>query len=92
MTAVLTEQDMNSALGILLCVSMIHQSSDVPRIRRLSVVSKYSTEIVFRYASPILVENQSLRSDAVECFLSVLKSTGLYTDVRVIVKRRIESG
>ncbi len=75
--------DMNSALTILLFAVLISQLPTAPKIRRLSVTSNYSTEVIFRYASPVLIENEPLKTDAVECFVSRLKATGLFTDVRV---------
>jgi hypothetical protein len=77
---------MNRFIATLL-LAAISTHSPAAKIRRLSVVSNYSTEIVFKYASPILIENEPLKAGAVGCFIAKLKSTGLFTDVVVGLKR-----
>src|SRR5262249_15140740 len=72
--------------GVFVVVLALNQSPDTPRVRRLSVVSKYSTEIVFNYGYRIFVEGEPIKHGVVECFISQLKSTGLFTDVQVEVK------
>ena len=73
-------------LATLLLIPTLLQSSAAPKVRRLSVLSPFSTEIVFKYSYPIFIENQPLRRGAVECFVSRLKSTGMFTDAKVELK------
>ena len=78
---------MNAFLAAsILVITLIQSAEPPPRVRRLSVVSKYSTEIVFKYGYRSFVENEPVKQDAVECFISTLKSTGLFTEVSVDLK------
>src|SRR4051812_2062650 len=77
---------MNGCLAVFLLMNTFFQSTDEPKVRHLSVISNYSTEIVFKYAYPIFIENEPVKNGAIECFSSQLKSTGLLTNVQVTLK------
>ena len=77
---------MNTLLLASLLVVTLTQSAEPPRVRRLSVVSNYSTEIVFNYGYSSFVDSEPVKEGAIDCFVSTLKSTGLFTDVLVDLK------
>ncbi|MEW6131530.1 MAG: hypothetical protein AB1757_31175 [Acidobacteriota bacterium] len=90
---------MNHLLVISFLVSTFYQSSemvkvtffqsaDMPKVWRIIVFTKDPAEIVFEYAWQTMPENQPLKKYAVECFISNLKSTGLFTNVKVDQKLR----
>lgn len=76
---------MNTSTICLLIISIL-QAPEAPKVRRLSVISHYSSELVFHYARPVFVVDEGVKDGAIECFKSSLKSTGLFTDVQVTLK------
>jgi hypothetical protein len=68
--------------------SVFLQSPENPNIYRLLILTKDPGEIVLEYAWHVMPEQMPLKKGAVECFTSQLKSTGLFSDVKVDVKPR----
>jgi outer membrane protein assembly factor BamA len=59
------------------------QAGGQPIVNRHYVNTPYSTDILYEYAQASAPERQPLREGAVNCLVSSLKETGLFTDVRV---------
>jgi hypothetical protein len=62
------------------------QASTKPRVNRIFVESPYNASIIFEYANASIPEDQPLRDGAIDCLVSELQSTGLFTDVRITLK------
>ncbi len=73
-------------LRILLGFSVFLAASQGPtnlQVNRIFVESPYNASIVFEYANAAIPEDQPLMNGAIDCLISELKSTGLFTDLRV---------
>lgn len=62
------------------------RASDQMRVSRLYVNTPHDTNIIYMYAGAAFPEGEPLKDEAVKCFVSELKATGLFTDVRVALK------
>jgi hypothetical protein len=62
------------------------QAANKPRVNRIFVESPYNASIIFEYANASIPEDQPLKDGAIDCLVSELKSTGLFTDVRITLK------
>jgi hypothetical protein len=59
------------------------QQPDLPRVRRVEAITKYSAEIVLQDLPVIFPDDQPISDGAVECYISAMKSTGLFKDIKV---------
>jgi len=83
---------MVNALFVLALLIAPFQDSSQLMVGRLYVNTPYATSIVYSYAGAAFPEGEPVKDGAVECFISELKSTGLFTDVRVTLKPIENSG
>jgi hypothetical protein len=77
-------------LAFSLFVAPFQDSQDL-KVGSIFVNSPYNNGIIFAYAHASIPEDEPLREGALECFVSELKATRLFTDVRVELKP-IEDG
>lgn len=74
---------------ILLTCSILvapFQASQDSKVGWIFVNSSYNNRIIFEYAHAAIPEDMLLPEGAVDCLLSELKGTGLFTDVRAELK------
>jgi len=59
------------------------QQPDLPRVRGVEAITKYSAEIVLQDLPVIFPDDQPISDGAVECYISAMESTGLFKDIKV---------
>jgi hypothetical protein len=76
------------AMGFLVMSLQAHKDMKVGRIY---VNTQHNASIIFEYAFAVLPENEVLQEGAIDCLVSNLKRTGLFTDVKVELKQSQEA-
>ena len=71
------------ALSLALAAAV---AADAPVVNRVFVESPYNAGVIFEYAGAAMPEDRPLAEGAVACLTAELKSTGLFTDVRISLK------
>lgn len=77
---------MHKTLFTLALLAAVLQGANRPKVKRGSVNTPHETSIVYAYAGAAFPQDEPLKERAVDCFVSELKATGLYTDVRVTLE------
>lgn len=80
---------LNLVAFLILAVSI--QGSQYPKVDRVFVATPYNGSIIFEYANTVIPEGKELTDDLVKCFVSKLRATGLFRDVRIKL-RTLEDG
>ncbi len=68
------------------------QVSQSSIVHRVFVNTPYNTSIIYEYANAAFPENQPIKNGTIECFVSQLKDTGLFIDVKVTLKKAQKKG
>lgn len=82
---------MRETVLLLMLLFAPTQASPNPLVNRVFIATPYNASIIFEYANVSIPEDQPLRDGAVDCLVSELNATGLFTDVHVTLKP-IEGG
>lgn len=73
-------------LGFSLLLAQFDGTKNV-KVGRIFVNTPYNASIVFEYAFASIPEDRFLKDGAVDCFVSEMKATDLFTDVQVELKQ-----
>lgn len=70
-------------LGFSLFLAAFQGAAMKLQVNRIFVESPYNASIIFEYANAAIPEDQPLMNGAIDCLISELQSTGLFSDLRV---------
>lgn len=78
-------------LSVLIIPFFVHgsyfaQESSEATVNRVFVKSHESSVIIYEYARAFFIEEKAVNRKGIECFISEMKNTGLFTDVNVQLK------
>jgi hypothetical protein len=62
------------------------QSTEQKKVGRIYVSSSQNTSLIYAYAGVAFPAGEPLKDGAVECFVSEMKATGLFSDISVKLK------
>lgn len=73
--------------ALTLFLFYLPQMDSDPKVNRIYVDTIYDANIIFEYANASMTEGKPIKDGVAQCFASELKATGLFTDVKVSIKK-----
>ncbi|HEX8070930.1 MAG TPA: hypothetical protein VF546_13325 [Pyrinomonadaceae bacterium] len=68
---------------LVFCLAFPQTAAEQPVVNRLYATTPHDASLIYTYAGRAFPEGKPVQTGAVECFVSRLKETGLFTDVAV---------